>query len=125
MFEVNTSNYTGDGHYVAFRIPAAITSYMYIDDINVDAIPLCLHVNNVHVNDATVTATTVDVAWTPGEQESEWVYVYGLAGTITNPELEAQNTVYSTPSVTLTGLTGNTAYDIFVKANCDNGESSI
>ena len=124
MFEVRTDNYTGDGHYVAFRIPAAITSYMYIDDINVDAIPLCLHVNNVHVNDATVTATTVDVAWTPGDQESEWVYVYGLAGTITNPELEAQNTVYSTPSVTLTGLTGNTAYDIFVKANCDNGESS-
>ncbi len=124
MFEVNTSNYTGDGHYVAFRIPAAITSYMYIDDINVDAIPLCLHVNNVHVNETTVTPTTVDVAWTPGEQESEWVYVYGLAGTITNPELEAQNTVYGTPSVTLTGLTGNTAYDIFVKANCDNGESS-
>ncbi|MBR4786535.1 MAG: fibronectin type III domain-containing protein [Bacteroidales bacterium] len=122
--EVLTSGYSGTGHYVAFRCPQWITNYVYLDDVNIDYIPNCLHVNNVHATPATITATSATVVWTPGGSESEWEVVYGPAGTITNPELATSQTIYTTPEIQLSGLTGNTLYEVFVKANCDNGESS-
>ena len=86
LFEVNTDSYTGNGRYVAFRIPANITSYMYIDDINIDVIPSCGHVTDIHTVGA-VTTSTADLSWTAGGSETEWEVVYGEAGTITNPEI--------------------------------------
>lgn len=123
LFEVTTASYTGDGHYIAFRLPSDITNYMYIDDINIDAIPTCPHVTNVHVNGATLTGVSADIAWTPGSTESEWEYVVAPANTVTNPENEISNTVY-TAAASLTGLVANTSYDIFVRANCAPGDNS-
>ena len=109
---------------MAFRCPQWITNYLYLDDVNIDYIPNCLHAGNVHATPATITATSATVTWTPGGSESEWEVVYGPAGTITNPELATSQTIYTTPEIQLSGLTGNTLYEVFVKANCDNGESS-
>ena len=123
LFEVNTSSYTGNGHYLAFRIPASATSYMYIDDISVDNIPACLHVSNIQVSGATLTSTSADISWMAGGMESEWEVVYGPSGSITNPESETSEYVY-TPSISLTGLTGDTQYDVFVRANCGGTDYS-
>ena len=49
--------------------------------------------------------------------------VYGEAGTITNPETETPETAY-TNSIQLTNLTGNTAYDVYVRAICSDGGTS-
>ena len=122
LFEVNTDSYMGNGRYVAFRIPANISSYMYIDDINIDVIPSCEHVTNIHTVGA-VTTSDAEVAWTAGGSETEWEVVYGVAGTITNPETETPESAY-TNSIQLTNLTGNTAYDVFVRAICSDGGTS-
>lgn len=122
-FEVTTASYTGDGHYIAFRLPSDITNYMYIDDINIDAIPTCQHVTNIHVDGTTLTGVSADILWTPGGTESEWEYVVAPANTVTNPENELSNTVY-TAVAPLTGLVANTSYDIFVRANCAPGDNS-
>ena len=119
LFEVNTDSYMGNGRYVAFRIPANITSYMYIDDINIDNIPSCSHVTDIHTVGA-VTTTAADITWTAGGSETEWEVVYGEAGTITNPETETPETAY-TNSIQLTNLTGNTAYDVYIRAACSDG----
>ena len=122
--EVVTSSYNGDGHYVAFRIPQWFTSYMYIDDIYINYIPNCFHVENVHLTD--VTPTTANISWTAGGDESIWQYVYGPAGTIELSELDESDWItVNTNNVSLTDLTGNTAYEFFVRANCDNGEVSF
>jgi len=122
MGEIRTSNYTGNGRHIAFRLPAAITNYMYLDDISVSYIPSCQHVENVHVVASTITATTADIAWTAGGDETEWDVVYGPSGTIDFDNLNP--TTVFTNSISLTDLTGNTLYDVYVKANCGFGEST-
>ena len=123
MLDVNTDSYTGTGRYVAFRIPAAATSYMYVDDITIDVIPLCLHVNNIQA--ANITTTTADLSWTAGGDETEWAVVYGPAGSIANPDNETALTASGTPEITLSNLSPSTAYDVYVKAVCSGSESSF
>ena len=121
--DVNTDSYTGTGRYIAFRIPAVSTSDMYIDDIEVDVIPVCLHVDNIQVTN--ITTTTADLSWTVGGDETEWDVVYGLAGTITDPDNETPITVSGLPETTLSGLYPSMGYDVYVRAVCSGSESSI
>jgi len=124
LIEVNTDSYTGDGRYIAFRIPVDINNYMYIDDIEIDYIPTCAHVTNIHTVSNTVTPHAADIEWTPGDNESEWMVVYGISGTINNPDNETAITV-QTPSISLSNLNSNTLYDVYVKAVCSADERSF
>ena len=121
-FEVNTNLYTGTGRYIAFRMPTTISSYMYLDDVEVYEIPACDHVDNIHTV-GTPTTTTIDVGWTPRGTETQWNVVYGLKGTITNPSQETPTVVY-TPSISLSGLTHSSFYDVFVQSDCGSDTSA-
>ena len=121
-FEVNTNLYTGTGRYIAFRMPTNITSYMYLDDIEVYEIPACDHVDNIHAV-GTPTTTTIDVAWTPRGTETQWNVVYGPKGTITDPSQVTPTVVY-TPSISISGLTHSSFYDVYVKSDC-GGDTSV
>ena len=121
-FEVNTDLYTGTGRYIAFRMPTDITSYMYLDDVEIYEIPDCDHVDNIHAV-GTPTTTSADIAWTPRGTETQWNVVYALHGTITDPS-QASSTVVYTPSISLTGLTGSRFYDVYVQADCGSDTSS-
>ncbi len=118
--EVTTVNYMGNGHYVAFRIPAWYSNDMYVDDIRIDVIPNCQHVADLHVNPATISTETVDIEWTPVGTEDAWDYV--VSDTMVNPDDESFNTV-SSSFVTIDGLAANTEYYVYVRANC-GGEVS-
>jgi hypothetical protein len=124
MFEVNTSSYTGNGKYLAFRAPQNITDYIYIDDITVDLIPACQHVSNIAVDSATLTPHSTRLSWTAGSSETHWEVVYGLSGTISDPSLMLPTIVSDTPSITLSGLSASSSYDVFVRAVCSASESS-
>jgi len=123
MLEVNTNQYTGTGRYIAFRIPAVSSSNMYVDDITVDVIPACMHVTNITASN--ITPNSVDLSWTAGDDETNWVVVYGPAGSITDPENETSESASGTPEITLSNLSPSTPYDVFVKAVCSGTESSI
>ena len=114
--EVLFSNYTGNGHYIAFRnfTPASYNySYNYIDDINVDFIPTCPAPTNVTaelINDSTVTVT-----WTPFDNtQNNFEVAYGTGN---NPD-SMMFAYSSTNSVTITGLTAETNYNFYVLAIC-------
>ncbi len=124
IVEVNTSSYTGDGKYVAFRIPAGAASEVHVDDIAIDVIPTCPHVTNIHTTNATLTATTASLFWTAGGDETDWDVVYGLSGSIANPASETAQRVSDTPTINLTGLMPDTKYDVFVRASCSASDSS-
>jgi len=74
--------------------------------------PTNLTVSNVGQNSA-------DVSWTPGGSESSWVVEYKVA-TATS----WTTATVSSPSYTITGLTGLTAYQVRVKADCGGGDES-
>ncbi len=121
--EVNTDSYTGSGRHIAFRIPQDITNYMYVDDITIDVIPTCAHVESLAASN--ITTDAADISWTAGGNESEWALVYGPAGTISDPDAASAIIVSGTPSFNLSGLSASTAYDVFVKAVCSATDGSI
>ena len=121
-FEIKTNTYTGNGHCVAFRSPQYISSYMYIDDIHIDYIPACVHVENVRT--ANVTSTGADITWTAMGDENSWVYVYGPYGTIDLSTLTDNDWLPAlTDTVTLDNLLPATRYEVFVRADCGGNYS--
>jgi len=68
-----------------------------------------------------VGSDLADISWTPGQMETEWELEWALSGVITAPGTGQGTTVVvtGTPDEQLTGLTDDTAYDVYVRAVCD------
>ena len=80
----------------------------------------CLSPSNLTVSN--LQSTSADLGWTPGGSgESSWEIEYGLdgftqgTGTTVSPATNPQS---------ITGLTSNTGYDYYVRANCGGGDFS-
>ena len=114
-YDLNTSSYTGNGHYLAFKTPSNAYITMNIDDIAVTYFNPCQHPTNVTLD--SVSTETAVLTWTPGAEETNWEYVYGLAGTVDLEEAEPQSVEDTT--VVLYDLTDYTDYDFYVRAVCD------
>ena len=121
---VSFANYTGSGHYVAFKNEYTSTyCYAYIDNLLITldstvtppvtcATPTGLAVNNI-------TANTATASWTAGGTENSWNVQYKAASASSWQSATANATSY-----TMTGLTPNTAYQVRVQANCGAGNTS-
>ena len=121
MIEANLDAYTGNGQYVALRIPQAFSNYMYVDDIYIDVIPNCAHVDSIQVSDVQPNGATIE--WLPGGSESAWeVAIVPGTGAV---DFDTVNliTVNGTPSLTVNDLEQNTVYTVYVRANCGNDQS--
>ena len=88
-------------------------AYTVIDSVAIDFLP-CASVTEVQVSE--VMMTTAHVTWTPGAWEEAWRLEYGETGFErgTGSVLISDN-----PYADLTGLTGETTYDVYVQAICD------
>ncbi|MFD1016362.1 fibronectin type III domain-containing protein, partial [Winogradskyella rapida] len=62
------------------------------------------------------TDTTANISWTPGDTETDWEVVIQNAGTGT-PSGSGTATTTNNPYLA-SGLTQNTAYEVYVRANC-------
>ena len=122
LMEVNLDEYTGNGHYIAFRIPQSYTSYMYIDDISIDVIPTCTHVENITISGIGATEATVE--WIEGGDESSWEVAFVQGTGAVDMDTVVINPA-SSPSYTTTDLEQNSIYTVYVRAICGSGSSSI
>ena len=116
--EVNFNNYNGTGKYIAFKNSYTSMGYAYIDDLVVNTIPTCARPTNI----ATINgvSTSVDVSFSPGNTTDNSWYVYYKPTTLTNWDSIQTNSI----TATLSNLTTQTTYQIYVKTNCGNGEMS-
>lgn len=64
---------------------------------------------------------TIDVSWTAYGSETQWNLEYGPVGF--TPGTGTSTTVFGTPT-TLSGLSANTAYQIYLQTSCAPGNSS-
>ena len=109
-------NYTGNGAYVAIKADrGTVVWYAYVDDITLTHITHCTPPTDVYFTSTTTDAT---LSWTSSAPEFQFSYrPYGSTSDFTTMNLY-------TNSVTLTGLTQNTAYEYQLIAVCDSTDSS-
>ena len=124
-FLVAFNSYAGDGKYIAIKMEkansSASTHAVYIDNIHVELIPSCVELSNVVVSN--VLATTAEVSWTNGsEDQSAWQIALATLASV-KPDSVTPIEADANP-FTLTDLTPETTYYIYVRAKCGEGDFS-
>ena len=122
-FEVPLNGYTGSGNYITLKAYSGSSSYCYpyLDDVRLVPLPTCVRPRNLSVR--SVTSTDATIAWNAGDSiQSDYLVRYGLQGC--NVDTCAEITVMGADTVLLTGLDTSEYYDVYVRAMCDNGDTS-
>ena len=109
------------GKRLAFKYAGGTANnyYLGIDDISVIQTPRCLNPEVITVSN--IQNTSADVAWTPRGNGLEWEVEYGVSGFAHGSGTTVTSTL---PSVTLTGLTEGTHYDVYVRTICTQEQSN-
>ena len=117
---IDLSAYTGNV-YIAFHIPAGGLDgwRLYIDDVNVEAIPTCPSPTTLTVSN--ITTTSADLDWTENGTATSWEVEYDSTGFVQGT---GTTVVTGTNPHALTGLTANSSYDFYVRAICGVGDTS-
>jgi subtilisin-like proprotein convertase family protein len=112
---ISLASYTGNV-WIAIQVPAGGLDgyYLYVDDIIVEDIPSCL--TPTALTATSITNNSANLSWTPGGTETAWEYSYGVSPYPT-PSGSGTATSSSTTNP-ISGLTSNTAYQYYVRANC-------
>jgi hypothetical protein len=82
-------------------------------------LPSCAKPTDLSVSN--ITSTSASLTWNAGDSETAWEYVIQGSGT---GEPTGAGTATTTNPLSLTGLTSNTAYEIYLRADCGGGELS-
>ncbi len=119
LFEYDLTSYVGQTVTIAIRATDTDRYYLYVDDFTVDNMPTCPKPSNIVLSNT--MADGVDIAWTDNAGASAWEYVVQAAGTgVPN----VAGTASATNPVTVTGLTPETDYEVYVRADCTGGDFS-
>ena len=117
--EVVFSQYTGTGHYIAFKCAYTTTAaYSYIDNLVIDLIPACPKPNQIHVVNS--TTNSIELGWTENGSATSWEIEYGPAGF--TPGSGTVVTATSNP-FTISNLSASTFYDFYISSDCDGSMS--
>ena len=119
-YEVPLSSYSGNGTYIAFRMNRSATlQYAYLDDVELDVIPSCLRPDELVADSA--TANSILLSWSEEGTAAQWAVEYGPEGFM--PGMGITVVAGSNP-FRLTGLTPATHYHAYVRAICQEGDTS-
>jgi hypothetical protein len=107
-------------YYFIVRVSNNIApQYLGFDDFMLDLSPACSA--PIDLQAVNITQTGATLAWTPGGAETAWEFVYGESPLLSPPGPGSATT--SNTLNQLSGLTSNTLYQYYARANCD-GEFS-
>jgi len=120
--EIDLTPYVGsivDMRFIGTR-GVGFASDMAIDLFQVEACITCP--GPTLLNATNVTTNSVDLDWTAGGTETNWIIEYGPTGF--TPGTGTQVPTTNNPE-TLTGIIDNSDLDIYVYADCGGGDTSI
>ena len=119
-----TLPYTGTvkiGFYGESTVINIASNDIHIDNFEVLPYTTCQRPTSVMTSNITSTDATVN--FTENGSSTSWEYVYGDATTITDPTTAGTAIATTTNPISLTGLTPQTQYNIWVRSICDNSNS--
>ncbi|MFY0483026.1 choice-of-anchor J domain-containing protein [Flavobacterium sp. PLA-1-15] len=116
-YVVDFSSYSGSNTYIGFKHASGQYVTIHIDNVRWEETPSCLDVTNIQVSN--LTPSTAFVNWQENAGETSWDIVYGTAD-VTNPNSLTPITPAPTgdSEATLSGLTDNTSYKLWVRSLC-------
>lgn len=104
-------------NYPAMRHTGSPANSISIDDVVWEQIPSCLEVSEVA---AVASATGFEVSWTSAGSEAAWNVEYGTSG---YSQGSGTSMATSSNSASISGLSSNTSFDIYVQADCGDGDT--
>ena len=115
---IRLDSYTGNGRRIAIMAPANYNDYIYLDDLTVDYIRPCDRVSGVSLD--YVTPDSATIVWTDNGSLT-YELEYGLSGFVSGTGTVLTSSI---DTVVITGLTPNTAYDVYVRGICLSGDTA-
>ena len=92
-----------------------------IDEFGVSEGPTCPKPSNSLISSSNITLNSADINWQPGANETLWNIEFGQSGFVQG----SGNLIpVSSNPFSLTGLNSSTNYDVYIQANCGNGDLS-
>jgi hypothetical protein len=114
---LDLSMYTGDVYIALHQTYSAATFYGFgVDDFTVEEIPACLIPSDI--SSSNITTLSADISWT--SDATNFNVEYGAEGFTQGSGTTDTSAI---ASYSLTGLSSNTSYDIYVQTNC--GSSGV
>ena len=114
---IDLSMYTGDVYIALHQTYSASTFYGFgVDDFTVEEIPACLIPSDI--SSSNITTSSANISWT--SDATNFNVEYGAEGFTQGSGTTDTSAI---ASYSLSGLSSNTSYDIYVQTNC--GSSGV
>ncbi|WP_084180138.1 fibronectin type III domain-containing protein [Schleiferia thermophila] len=107
--------------YVGFMLTGSAFATYFIDNFNYENVPACLPSTNPALTSISPTSATINIA-TAG-QGIVRKYEYGTIGFLPGAGLELGSGTFTGLSFTISGLSPNTSYHVYVRDSCTSGLS--
>lgn len=109
--------------YIGFNYKGNDDSEWYVDDVLVRETPTCVEPSSGSF--ANITASTAEFSWTsgPGGTETQWDIEVVVSGN--SPTGTPTNAGVTSNPYTLMSLSSGTIYDVYVRADCGGGDTSV
>jgi len=126
VFFTGISDNGGVNRYIAFRSgykPKTVESYDYyywVDDVEVSPAPTCMPATNLKVSN--IKHDAADISFKHEASANTWQYVY-TDDPSANPDALTPTTI-TTDSITVSRLTADTEYRLWVRTKCSPTDSS-
>lgn len=121
-YTINFDNYRGSDLYVGIRMNT-VGSYraILLDNIRWELIPNCADVSEIYV--AENDDISAKINWTSAENQNSWDITFAKATEINPENLPFEN--LDTNSATITGLSGSTTYNVWVRSSCSDTDKGV
>lgn len=113
---VDFTTYTGTDNYIGFKLTSGQYFTVYLDNIRWEVSPSCIDVTNIQVEN--ITAATASLSWNAVAGQTAWDVVYGIGVDDPNTLTPISPAPTTNPQATLSGLTDNTDYKLWVRSVC-------
>ncbi len=119
---LSLESYRNQNIYIAFHQTSTTPdNYGFgLDDFEVYKVSLCSQPQDLASSE--ITGNSVKLSWTPG-YATNWDVAYGVAGTAIS-DMTILNNVNVHTDYLLENLSPMTSYEVYVRAACDNNETS-
>ena len=126
VFFNGVADNSGANRYIAFRcgnnpeITSSYDYYYWVDDIEVSPAPACLPTTNLKVSN--IKPDSADISFKHEASANTWQYVYTDDPSVSPDSLTP--TTITSDSITVSGLTPDTEYRLWVRTKCSSTDSS-